>query len=131
MIGAVLGGVLDEKHHLGFTQWQASCRASGLRIATLFDFTWQLLPLALAGLLLGGLGVLAWGIVTRGRQRGGGECLAAHAGCALTLPLALLLCAMPLPLPLMMLVDVTLATLAALLLSAVLRRGSPPPALHP
>jgi hypothetical protein len=103
MLGALGGGWLDQRHHLGFTIWRAACRSTGLRFASLVDFTVQLLPTALAGVLLGGLAVLVWGLMTR--ERHAGLCLAAHAGCALTLPLALLLCASALPLPVMLLAD--------------------------
>ncbi len=114
MLGAVAGGWVDQVHHLGFTTWRAACRTSGLRFASLVDFTVQLLPTAILGLLLGGLALLAWGSFARDRNPG--PYLAAHAGCALTLPLALLLCASALPLPVMLLADLTIAVLAAMLL---------------
>ncbi len=129
MLGAVAGAWLDQRHHLGFSTWRTACRTAGLRFSSLLDFTVQLLPSALAGLLLGGLVVLAWGVISRDRH--GGLCLAAHAGCALTLPLGLLLCASTLPVPVMLLADFMIAALAAMLLLPLLRRTSHPATAHP
>lgn len=129
MMGALAGGWLDQRHHLGFTTWRAACRSSGLRFSSLIEFTLQLLPMALAGLLLGGLAVLAWGLVSR--RRDAGICVAAHAGCALTLPVGLLLCASALPLPVMLLADVMIAALAAMLLIPLVRTGSQRAPAHP
>jgi hypothetical protein len=129
MLAAIAGGLLDERRALGFTTWRAACRTRGLALPTLVDFTLQLLPIAVTGLLLGGLVVLAAGI--RARATHARHCLAAHAGCALTLPLALLLCAGTLPLPLMWLTDFLITALAAWLL---LRLANPAPragAAHP
>jgi hypothetical protein len=129
MVGAVVGGWVDQIHHLGFTTWRAACRTSGLRFASLVDFTLQLLPTAIIGLLLGGLAVLAWAALARDRDSG--LYFAAHAGCALTLPLALLLCASALPLPVMLLADLLVALLAAMLLWPLLRPASRSAPAHP
>lgn len=128
MGGALLGGWLDERHHLGFTTWRTACRAAGLRIPTLIDFTLQLLPTAVLGLLLAGVAVLLAGAVAR--RRDPGLYLAAHAGCALSLPVGLVLCAL-LPPAVMLAADVALATLAALLLLALLRTPSRANGAHP
>ncbi len=110
MVGAAIGAALDERHHQGFTTWRTACRSVGLRLSTLVDFTFQLLPMAVIGLLLGGLVVLAAGAMMRDGQAR--LCVAAHAGCAVTLPVALILCAF-LPPALMLAIDAMLATLAA------------------
>ena len=115
MLGAFVGGWLDERHHLGFTTWRSACRAAGLRLQTLIDFTFQLLPGAICGLLAGGALLLALGIARR-HTSDAANCFAGHAGCMLTLPAGLLLCASALPLPLMLLADVAIALLAALVL---------------
>jgi hypothetical protein len=129
MLAAIAGVFLDERRALGFTTWRAACRATGLALPTLVDFTLQLLPMAVTGLLLGGLIVLAAGI--RSRATHARHCLAAHAGCALTLPLALLLCAGTLPLPLMLLTDFLITALAALILLRLAGPASRVGAAHP
>ena len=65
MLGALAGGLLDERLRLGFTTWRAVCADTDLRLATLAGFTLQLLPLAVIGLLLGGVAMLAWALVRR------------------------------------------------------------------
>lgn len=115
MLGALAGGWLDERHHLGFTTWRSACRAAGLRLSTLIDFTFQLLPGAICGLLAGGALLLALGIARR-HTSAAASCFAGHAGCMLTLPAGLFLCASALPLPLMLLADAGIALLAAALL---------------
>jgi hypothetical protein len=131
MLGAAAGAWLDERLRLGFTNWRSACRAAGPGLATLADFTLQLLPLAVMGLLIGGLAVLLVGVATRHRREQAGACLAAHAGCALTIPLALLICASSLPLPLMLLADLTITALAALWLLRLMRPASRAVASHP
>jgi hypothetical protein len=127
--GAALGALADERHHLGFTTWRTACRAAGLRLPSLIDFTLQLLPMALIGLLLGGLLVLLVGLLQRRTQAS--RCAATHVACALTLPPMLLLCASPLPLPLLLLADVALAALLANLLLRLARTTSRGAAAHP
>jgi hypothetical protein len=129
LLGALAGGWLDQRNHFGFSTWRAACRSSGLRLSTLLEFTLQLLPMALAGLLAGGLALLAWGALERGRHAG--LCLAAHAGCALTLPLMLLMCASALPLPMMLLADLSITGLAALLLWRLMQPIPRAAAAHP
>jgi hypothetical protein len=127
MTAAFLGASIDERLHLGFTTWRASCRAAGFRFGSVIDFTLQLLPFAVIGLLLGGLALIAHGLL-HSRHSRSADCLAAHAGCALSLPVSLALCAAPVPVPLMLMLDTALAILAAILL---LRIASPPAAIHP
>lgn len=131
MLGALAGGWLDQRHHLGFTTWRSACRAAGLRLSSLVEFTWQLLPSALVGLLLGGLVVLGLGALATRHGRPADDCLAAHVGCALTLPAGLWICASAVPLPLMLLADVAAAAVLALLLAPWLRRGSRRRFAHP
>ena len=131
MAGALAGGWMDESRLLGFTTWRAACGAAGLNFGSLLDFTWQLLPLALTGLLLGASAVLAVGLIRRADQTHARDCLAAHLGCALTLPLALLLCASTLPVPLMLIADLGIATAAAWLLILVMRPASHAALPHP
>lgn len=128
MLGAAMGAVLDERHHLGFTTWRTACRGVGVRISTLVDFTLQLLPMAVVGLLLGGLVVLATGALMRDRHAR--LCVAAHAGCAVTLPVALILCAF-LPPALMLAIDAALATAAAVVMLMWSRTPSRVHGAHP
>lgn len=128
MLGAAAGAALDERHHQGFTTWRAACRGAGLRISTLVEFTLQLLPLAVIGLLLGGLVILAAGALMGDRHAR--LCVAAHAGCAVTLPVALILCAF-LPPALMLAIDAILATLAAVVVMIWLRTPSRADSAHP
>jgi hypothetical protein len=116
---AVLGGLVDEHTHLGFTNWQSACRASGLSVRSVTYFTFELLPSAVLGALLGGLLVLLLAFVSRHRAQNARRCLAAHAGCALAMPLGLVLCAMALPVPLMLVAEVALAVTAAWFVQAL------------
>lgn len=126
MAGAILGAWRDESAKLGFTTWRSACRAAGLRFSSLVDFTFQLLPSAVLGLLAGGLALVLIGVLNRAIPAR--HCLAAHLGCALSLPLGLTLCASPLPLPLMVLADIVSAALVAVWL---LRTPSRFPPVHP
>jgi hypothetical protein len=127
MVGAVIGAAFDQRHHQGFTTWRAACGAAGLRFGTLIDFTLQLLPTAIIGLLLGGLVVLAAGALAGDRHAR--TCIAAHAGCALTLPVALILCAF-LP-PLWMLAADAVIGVAAASVLMRLRTPSHAAGAHP
>jgi hypothetical protein len=131
MLGAALGAWLDERRLLGFSTWRSACRAAGLDFSSLLSFTWQLLPLTLAGLLSGGAVVLAIAIVLRGEVNDARLCLAAHAGCALALPVMLLLCASTLPWVWMLIADVVITTAAAWLLLGLMRTVSQPRPAHP
>jgi hypothetical protein len=114
-LGAFAGGWLDERAHLGFTNWRGACRAAGLAPASLIHFTKELLPTAIAGTLLGGLLLLGLGFALRNRDDLAHACAAAHVGCALAMPLAFLLCALALPVGAMFAVDALLAACAAAL----------------
>lgn len=124
-----MGALADERRQLGFTTWRAACRAGGMRLGTLIDFTLQLLPLALVGLLLGGLALLAIGCLLP-RLRHADVFIAAHAGCALSLPVALLLCALLPPLW-MLAADAALTTVVSWWLLMRLRTPSRVQAAHP
>jgi hypothetical protein len=128
MLGAIAGAACDERHHLGFTTWRTVCRSTQVNIPTLVDFTLQLLPWAVIGLLLGGLAVLAVGVLLR--RRFADTCVAAHASCAVTLPAMLVLCAF-LPPAWTLAADAVLATLAAWLLLALVRTPSRATGTHP
>ena len=122
MVGAVAGAALDERMNLGFTAWRSACRAVGVNIASLVSFTWQLLPWALTGLLLGAAGLLVYGAVQR--RCCAQQCLAAHAGCVLSLPLGLWLCASSLPLAITMLAEIAAAILVAMMLPSIASRSA-------
>ena len=112
LAGAVAGALYDEHDHLGFTNWRSACRATGLSLRSALTFSLQLLPTAIAGLLAGGLALQLIGFTLRNRGQAN-TCLAAHAGCALTMPIGMALCAQSLPLPMMIAADVLLAAAAA------------------
>ncbi|HET7811897.1 MAG TPA: hypothetical protein VFL16_15105 [Steroidobacteraceae bacterium] len=112
---AVLGGFVDERSRLGFSQWRSACRASGLTLESLLGFTLQLLPTAVLGALLGGLVVLGAGILLRRRGCAAGA-LGAHAACAIGMIVGLLLCVLPLPVPLLLTGEMTLTVALALFL---------------
>jgi hypothetical protein len=111
MAGAAFGAWLDERRALGFTVWRAACRASGISLSSLATFTLELLPGAVIGTLLGGLVVLASGMIARPAAARGA--LAAHAGCVVAMPVGLLLCASALPWPLTLAAEFALTALAA------------------
>ena len=112
MLCAVFGGLIDERARLGFSQWRSACRASGLTLPALLQFTLQLLPNAVLGALLGGLVVLAAGILLRHRGCAAGA-LGAHAACAVGMTVGLLLCVLPLPVPLLLAGEMALTLLLA------------------
>ena len=130
-IGAFAGGWLDERSHLGFTNWRSACRAAGLAPRSLLHFTQELLPTAIAGALLGGLLLLVLGVVLRFRGDLARACAAAHLGCALVMPLGFLLCALALPVGAMFAVDVVLAVCAAALVMRFLASRVSPITKHP
>jgi hypothetical protein len=113
MAAALAGASVDERLRLGVTVWRSACRSSGLEPGSVIAFTLELLPCAVIGALLGGLAVLALAMraasVASMRRS-----LAAHLGCAVTMPVGVVLCAIALPLPLMLAADVVLAGSAAL-----------------
>jgi hypothetical protein len=117
-IGAVVGGLIDERTRLGFSIWKGACRAAGFSLPSMISFTLQLLPNAVVGALLGALVVQAIAFSWRDREGNVDICLAAHAGCVMAMPVGLLLCALAWPVPLMLAAEVALALAAA---SVVLR----------
>jgi len=132
LAGAVVGALIDERHHLGVTNWRSACRASGISFRSVLVFSFELLPTAIVGLLAGGLVLQAIGFALRHHGRHADWCFAAHAGCAVTMPLGLALCALALPLPLTLAADALLAFAAAWILSGFTARGvAKPAALHP
>jgi hypothetical protein len=120
--GAVIGGLVDERLRLGFTIWRAACRAAGFSVASVLSFTLQLLPNAVIGALLGALLVQVIAFSSRHVAGRVDVCLAAHAGCAIAMPVGLILCAFALPVALMLLVETAVAVVAA---SVVLRTRAP------
>jgi hypothetical protein len=111
MAAALAGAFVDERVRLGVTTWRSACRSSGMAPASVIAFTLELLPCAVIGALIGGLAVLTFALRTASviSMR---RSLAAHLGCAVTMPAGVLLCAIALPLPLMLAADVVLAALA-------------------
>jgi hypothetical protein len=108
---AVAGAWIDERAALGFTIWRSACRASGISLTSLATFTFELLPTAMVGALLGGLGVLAVGARARGPVAD--DALAAHAGCVVAMPAGLLLCASAWPWPLALAAETALGAIVA------------------
>ena len=113
MAGAAAGSFIDERHHLGFTNWRSACRAAGFSLRPMIEFSFELLPTAITGFLVGGLSLLVLGLAMR---RHGGEarlCFAAHAGCVITMPVGMALCTLALPPHAMLLADGMLALTGA------------------
>ena len=123
-VGAVLGGLVDERARLGFSIWRGACRASGVSFASVISFTFQLLPNAIVGALLGALLVQVIAFSTRHRNGSVPACLAAHAGCAIAMPVGLILCTLALPWGLMVLGEIALAILVATCLLALRARDA-------
>jgi hypothetical protein len=109
MILAMLGGAVDQYTHLGFTLWRDACRSAGLTVGALCTFTLELLPMAVVGLLLGGLVVLAVGWLNRAEPCAARASLATHAGCALGMAVGMLLCTLFLSPLVMLIVEPVLA----------------------
>ncbi len=68
MVLGFAGAVIDELTRLGFSTWRTACREAGATLVSLFTFTIQLMPTAVAGVLAGGLLVLIAGAIRRDRQ---------------------------------------------------------------
>jgi hypothetical protein len=113
-LGVTIGALVDERRQAGFSTWRSACRAAGVDFGSLLSFTWQLLPHAIIGLLIGGIAVQILGWVFRDRGTTVEECAATHLGCLLAMPVALLLCAQPIPAIAMPFADTLLATALAL-----------------
>ncbi len=108
MTFALAGGWVDERTHLGFSNWSSACRAQGLTFASLFSFTVELLPNALLGALAGGVVLQIVGVTWLSRD-GARATLCAHAGCAFAMAVGLLMCAWIPSIPLMLGVEGVLA----------------------
>jgi hypothetical protein len=89
---AAAGAWVDERTHLGFTTWRSACRAAGFSLHSLIVFTFDLLPVALSGALLGSI-VLQFLVAALWFRPGGARMtLAAHSGCMVGMAAGLLLC---------------------------------------
>lgn len=119
-LAAAAGAAVDESARLGFTTWRSACRTDGVSLVSVMQFTWQLLPNAILGALLGGFVVVCLGILWRHQARAT-ECVAAHLGCVLAMPLGLLACALAFPVALMPFADAALGATVSLLLWKALR----------
>ena len=122
MACAMLGAVLDERGHLGFSNWRSACRAAGLSLPSLVTFTFELLPTALVGALSGGFIVLVIGASQRRQRSMAVGSLAAHGGCVIGMCVGLPLCVLPFPLPWLMGTEALLAVGCATLLYRLLAR---------
>jgi hypothetical protein len=111
LLTALAGAGVDERLRLGVTVWRAACRATGLTPRSLAIFTFELLPGAVIGALLGGILVLAWAI---GSPSAGRAPLAAHLGCWIAMPVGAFLCASTWPVAWMLAAEVLIAGGAAL-----------------
>lgn len=116
MAFAVLGAWVDERTHLGFTLWRAACRSAGISLSSLFTFSVELLPGAIAGALLGGLLLQTAAVCSGNRGRSPRPCLAAHGGCAVGMLVAMPLCASLPSTALMLAIEASLAVGLALAL---------------
>jgi hypothetical protein len=126
----VAGAVFDELTRLGFSTWRTACREAGATLVSLVNFTIQLMPTAVAGVLAGGLLVLIAGAIRHDRH-GRSAALAAHGGCVAGIAAGLPLCVLPLPLPLVLGVETLLTAAGALILSALLQRWNGEAAVKP
>ncbi len=124
MAFAAAGAWIDERTHLGFSNWRSACRAAGLSPQSLIAFTFDLLPAALIGALLGMMALQFSAAVFWFRAGGARMTLAAHAGCLLGMAAGLLLCSALPSLSLMWLAELSIsAAVAALLCRLPLRRA--------
>jgi hypothetical protein len=113
----VVGAWIDERSHLGFTTWRSACRSTGLTLHSLVSFTFDLLPTALVGALLGVMALQFSAAVLWFRVDGPRVTLAAHGGCMLGMVAGLILCLLA-PSPLLMLAaELSVAAGAAALFS--------------
>ena len=131
MLLALLGVVLDERSHLGYSTWLSACRAAGPNFESLVVFTMELLPTAVMGMLVGVLFIQLAGVWFRHRSWGAPSALAAHAGCASGMAGGLLLCTLALPLPLMLGAEGLLAALTAAWLFRRIRGPAPSASANP
>ncbi len=116
MVFAAAGAWIDERTHLGFSNWRSACRAAGLSPQSLIAFTFDLLPAALIGALLGMMALQFSAAVFWFRAGGARMTLAAHAGCLLGMTAGLLLCSALPSLSLMWLAEMATTVAASALL---------------
>jgi len=121
MTFGVAGALFDEWTRLGFSAWRSACREAGPTLASLFTFTIQLMPTAVAGVLAGGFLVLIVGALRR-HPHAGRSALAAHGGCVVGIAVGLPLCVLTLPLPLVLGIESLLTAAGAWLLYSLLQR---------
>jgi hypothetical protein len=123
MAFGVLGVFIDERWRQGYTLWVGACRSAGFS-ASVLTFTWQLLPTAIAGVLLGGVLVQLVGVWRRHQPGGAQASLAAHAGCAAGMSIGIVPCVL-LPPVLVLGVEALLAAgIAAFLFNRMQRNAS-------
>jgi hypothetical protein len=125
------GALLDERRNLGFTNWAAACRAGGASLQSILVFTRELLPSAIVGLLAGGLLIVLAAVITRHNSQATRSCLAAHAGCALSMPLMLPVCALALSPAITLAMDALLGALATVFALRLMTRRPRAVAAHP
>jgi hypothetical protein len=130
-LGTFAGALIDQRHHLGFTNWRAACRSTGFSPRSILEFTFELLPTAIVGMLLGALLVVIWGMALRCRVGAPQASFAAHLGCLAAMPLMLPLCALALPPAVTLVTDAALGALAAMLALHLMSRRQRAPATHP
>jgi hypothetical protein len=92
MICAAAGAAVDEHLHQGFTIWRSACRSGGLTLSSLISFTFDLLPLALLGMLVGVMALQFAVAAAWHRPAGARIALGAHAGCMFGMAASLVLC---------------------------------------
>jgi len=92
MVFAAVGAAVDERLHQGFTIWRSACRAGGLTLPSLISFTFDLMPLALLGMLVGVMALQFVVAAAWHRPAGARIALGAHAGCMSGMAASLLLC---------------------------------------
>lgn len=132
MACALAGVVFDERLNLGYTNWLSACRDSGLTLASLVAFTFELLPTGVMGLLLGGSAVQLLGVLLRRNRCAVQVTLAAHSGCAIAMAAGLLLCTLsiaqsiPIGFPWLLGAEGLLAVLAANWLLRRIRKATYP-----
>ena len=121
---AAAGAALDERTKRGFTLWRDACRAAGVTLASLLNFTVTLLPGAVTGLLLGSLVILLIGASDCRGGRMAHTSLAAHLGCLLGMAAGMLLCVTLLPLSSMLVIEPVLVLAIAIGASVRPRTGA-------
>ena len=122
MAFALVGVAVDERAHLGYSNWLSACRAAGPSLTAWLTLTLTLLPSAVIGLLAGALAVQLGGFLLRHRGCAAHSSLAPHSGCALGMAGGLLLCTLSLPVAVMLAAEALLAAAAAAVLFRHMRR---------